>query len=91
MTSKVLSGLAIAAIASTGFAGAALAQDGGDRHRQRRQRRRLDRERQRRPGFDRLDQYRRHAAAASVSAAIDAAIATGDDIAAAVIAAIYGG
>lgn len=90
MTSKVLSGLAIAAIASTAFVGAALAEDGG-----------FDTASGGNGGVSNANANggpvsigstnTGGSSGSSVHAAIDTAIANGDDIAAAVIAAIYGG
>ncbi len=90
MTSKMLSGLAIAAIASTAFAGAVLADDGG-----------IDTASGGNGGVSSANANggpvsigstnTGGSSGGSVHAAIDDAIANGDDIAAAVIAAIYGG
>jgi hypothetical protein len=89
MTSKVLSGLAIAAIASTAFAGAVLADDGG-----------IDTASGGNGGVSSANANggpvsigntnTGSTSGSSVQAAIDAALADGDDIAAAVIAALSG-
>lgn len=89
MTSKVLSGLAIAAIASTAFAGAVLADDDG-----------IDVASGGNGGVSSANANGGPVSIGStntggtsgnhVDAALDAAILTGDDIAALVIAAILG-